>query len=167
MPESPAAYESWGIVEILGHKQYAGLITEQTIAGTAFVRIDIPEVVREGYSRGDRLEVAAHTKFFGPQSIYAIHPCAEQIARAAAQKLGQYMSPLPVEIPRQLASGSSSTVPASVTDVPADLDVDVEDLDGDEDDDLPFDGGASRDDPEAHFYADEEEDNNVPPSVSP
>ena len=33
MPEQPEKFESWAIVEIMGHKKLAGYVGEQTIAG--------------------------------------------------------------------------------------------------------------------------------------
>lgn len=72
-------FESWGILEIMGHVTVAGLISEKVIAGQGFVRIDVPE--REG-------EVG-FTRFYGTSSIYSITPCTEEIARGAAARLQQ------------------------------------------------------------------------------
>lgn len=71
-PQSKAL-ESWAILEILGHRRLAGYLTEQQIAGAAFIRIDIPL---------DGGQTA--TQFYAPSSVYAIHPCTEEIARATA-----------------------------------------------------------------------------------
>lgn len=72
-------FETWAIVEIMGHQRYAGLCTEQVIAGSAFLRVDVPAFE----------EKAAFTKLFSPNSVYAITPCAEDVARAMSQSLGQ------------------------------------------------------------------------------
>jgi len=32
-----STFESWAIVEVMGHRQFAGLVTEQTIGGASFV----------------------------------------------------------------------------------------------------------------------------------
>jgi hypothetical protein len=82
----------WAYVEIMGHNQIAGHVTEQSIAGAGFIRIDVPEV--EG--------VEAYTKFVSPNSIYAINPIGEVEARAIARKLRckpieSYMMAKPVE----------------------------------------------------------------------
>lgn len=147
--QQPAAFDQWGIVEILGHKQLAGHITEEVIAGVAFVRIDVPEITR--VERDGTTVLNAFTRYIGASSIYQIHPTSEEIARAAAQQIFRWQSPLPIEIPQRLLP----SVTASATDVPADLEVDVHDLDDDdedddlgdddEDDDLPFDGGDASD----------------------
>lgn len=73
----------WAIVEIFGHQRIAGLMTEQTIAGQGFVRVDVPEI--EG-RRGEGL-IAAHTKLYGPAAIYAINPVDEAVATAAARSI--------------------------------------------------------------------------------
>jgi len=36
-------FEQWCILEIMGHNQYAGLVSEIAIGGASFVRIEIPE----------------------------------------------------------------------------------------------------------------------------
>lgn len=66
--------EFWAIVEIMGHQQVAGKVSEETIAGSAMLRVDVPEV--EGQT--------AFTKFYASNAIYAITPTEERIARAAA-----------------------------------------------------------------------------------
>lgn len=70
-------FEQWAILEILGHQRFAGLVTEQTVGGSSFVRIDVP--VSDGRP--------AFTKLFGAGSIYCITPVAEDIARAMAREL--------------------------------------------------------------------------------
>ena len=76
-------FESWAIVELFGHKRMAGKVSEQEIAGTGFVRIDVPAV------NGSK----AFTKFLGPSSIYGITPTDEMHATAAAQA----WNPTPVD----------------------------------------------------------------------
>lgn len=69
--------EIWAYVEIMGHNQIAGYLTEQTIAGQGFLRVDVPAV-------GD---VPAYTKLLSPSSVYAINPIGEAEAVAIATKL--------------------------------------------------------------------------------
>lgn len=70
-------FEQWCILEIMGHQRFAGLVSEQTIGGASFVRIDVPEV--DGRP--------AFSKLFGASSIYCISPCTEQVARMMAAEL--------------------------------------------------------------------------------
>lgn len=91
MSEQQQSFESWCIVELMGHQRMAGYVTEATIAGGAFVRVDVPE--GEGQ--------AAYSRLLNPSAIYALNPCDEATARAAAQAF----RPKPVqawELPRQL-----------------------------------------------------------------
>ncbi len=67
----------WAIVEIMGHKRYAGRVSEQVIGGASFVRVDVPE-------SGER---QAFSKMFGAQSIYCITPVSEDAAKVAASQL--------------------------------------------------------------------------------
>lgn len=62
--------EQWAIVEIFGHQVYAGRISEQTMGGSAMLRVDIPAV-------GD---CQAFTKLFGAGAIYAITMTTKETA---------------------------------------------------------------------------------------
>lgn len=69
-------FTTWAIVELFGHQQTAGLVSEHTIASTGFIRVDVPESpVRPGF-----------TRFFSPSAIYSIVPTSEEIARAFADR---------------------------------------------------------------------------------
>lgn len=69
-------FESWGIVELMGHQRAAGRISEEEIGGSKLLRIDIPD--------GDTYR----TVFYGSSAIYALHVTDEAAARAAAKRSG-------------------------------------------------------------------------------
>lgn len=73
MKATQETFDTWGLVEIMGHRRLAGKLTEQTIAGAVFLRVDVPEG-----------EGATRTQFYSSQAIYAIHPTDEATARAFA-----------------------------------------------------------------------------------
>lgn len=77
-PNSEQAFDQWCIVELFGHQRLAGRVSEQVIAGTSFVRVDVPEC--EGRP--------AFTTFKGGSAIYGITPVSEEIARAVAANIG-------------------------------------------------------------------------------
>ena len=81
-------FNSWAIVEVMGHSRYAGFVTEQAIGGCSFVRVDVPEVAASLAASGDyNLEGRpAFTKLLGNGSIFAITPCTESTAREAARQ---------------------------------------------------------------------------------
>lgn len=68
-----AKFESWAIVEVMGHKRFAGHVTEQAFGSASMLRIDVPEID----------DVPAFTKLIGVGSVYAITPCTEETARQA------------------------------------------------------------------------------------
>jgi hypothetical protein len=110
MPEQESKFDQWGVVEVMGHKKFAGHITEQVIAGSALVRVDVPEVVALDNNRVERT-YAPFTKLIGVGSVYAITPTTEEIARRMAVEIARYDGdPLPVRLPesRQLAAVSQS-----------------------------------------------------------
>lgn len=87
MGERAEGFRSWGVVEVMGHQTIAGLISEQVIAGTAFVRVDVPA----------NEDGEAFTKLLGAGSIYSISPTSEEFARAAARRLKH--SPVNIYVP--------------------------------------------------------------------
>jgi hypothetical protein len=67
----------WAVVELFGHQKIAGRITEQNIAGTNMLRVDVPETSTQ----------PAFTRFFGSAAIYAINPADEESVKYYADKL--------------------------------------------------------------------------------
>lgn len=89
MSETTEKFESWGLLELFGHQRLAGKLSEQTIGGCHFIRIDVPEVG----------ETAAYTRFFTQGAIYGMTPMDETTAR----KLAAYLRAVPVS-PYELRS---------------------------------------------------------------
>jgi hypothetical protein len=67
--------EGWALLELMGHRRLAGIIAEETIAGAAFIRIDVPAEEEE----------PGATQFYSPQAVYCITPLTEETARAFAR----------------------------------------------------------------------------------
>lgn len=117
MAEGTEKVEFWGIVELFGHNCIAGKVSEASIGGCSFVRVDVPAIE----------DLPAFTKFYGNGAIYAMTPVSEEIARAAVTRIRTQ----PVEIYGLLPA------PVSAKNNP-DPDAFVEDDDGGdyEEDDL-------------------------------
>ena len=100
---SPAAFESWAIIEIFGHQKYAGKVSEFAIGGCNFVRVDVPELIAR---RPQEPAMPAFTKLFGNGAVYSITLVSEDVARRVAATIRP--EPLNVYIPiipeRQLRS---------------------------------------------------------------
>jgi hypothetical protein len=62
-------FETWAILELMGHRRLAGKVTEATIGGGSFIRIDVP---------GNETET---TQYYSPGAVYCITPTTEDIAR--------------------------------------------------------------------------------------
>ena len=72
--DEKTCFEGWAIVELFGHARIAGLCSEQSIAGTNMLRVDVPTI-------------PPFTKFYGGNAIYAITPTDEKTARIAVANL--------------------------------------------------------------------------------
>lgn len=107
---TPEFEPQWGIVEVLGHQTFAGLVSQQSMFGAAMCRIDVPEI--PAYTQrygGDVPATAAYTKYIGGGSIYAFTPVDEATARAAARGNSR---PVSVYIPEILPAKSAAQIPA-------------------------------------------------------
>ncbi|MCR4331890.1 MAG: hypothetical protein NUV34_04185 [Sulfuricaulis sp.] len=98
-------FDSWAVVELFGHQQLAGRVVEATIAGGAFLRVDVPDqpaIEAEGFY-GARPAVPAYSRIFGTGAIYCINPCSEAAARQVAARL-RARPPIPIDVaPASLA----------------------------------------------------------------
>lgn len=97
--QSESTYEGFAVIELMGHNTLAGYVSEQTIAGVAMLRVDVPAV-------GD---VPAYTKFVSGGAIYGITPTTQEIAERAAQRLrsrpvSEYVVPVPPARPALIDS---------------------------------------------------------------
>ena len=84
MDNTEQSFDQFCIVEIMGRQVIAGRVTEQTIGGTAFLRVDVPEC--DGHP--------AFTRFYGSGAIYAMTPVSEEVAILALKRF----RPKPVTI---------------------------------------------------------------------
>ncbi|MDD5358393.1 MAG: hypothetical protein PHX80_04550 [Candidatus Nanoarchaeia archaeon] len=70
-------FELWCVVDLFGHQRLAGLVTEQTIAGAGFIRVDIPETKIQ----------PKFTRLVNPSAIYDINPVTEEVAKIMAEEI--------------------------------------------------------------------------------
>lgn len=63
------------IVELFGHTKMAGVVTEQTVGSSTFIRVDVPETES---SQG-------FTRLLNPSAIYAINPVTEDVMKYMAR----------------------------------------------------------------------------------
>jgi hypothetical protein len=95
--QSSPSFDQWCIVELFGRQVIAGRVTEQTIGGCSFIRVDVPEM--------DERE--AFTRFYGQGAIYAMTPVSEAVAKIALRRFQP--DPVNVYVPelQQLTPGAS------------------------------------------------------------
>ncbi|SFW16393.1 hypothetical protein [Chitinophaga sancti] len=72
-------FEQWCIVELMGHQKIAGKCSEQNIAGSNMLRVDVPTTEKQ----------PGFTRFYSSSAVYAIHPVDEQTATLMAGRLQQ------------------------------------------------------------------------------
>lgn len=107
-------FDSWAIVELFGHQKIAGRVSEQPMAGTTFLRVEVPETNRS----------AAYTRLFGAGAIYGITPCTEEEATSILNRGWGFSHP----------EFATKALPAPVRTGGPDLDDHDEDDEDDEDD---------------------------------
>lgn len=70
-------FETWAVVELFGHNQLAGKVTEQVISGQSFIRIDVPNTSG----------CPPFTKYHLPTAIYGMTPVDEDYATRYAERI--------------------------------------------------------------------------------
>jgi hypothetical protein len=73
--DTQTGFESWALLELMGHRRLGGFVREVQIAGAGFFRIDVP---------GDNGETHS-TQFYPPSSVYCLTPVSEAAARIVAK----------------------------------------------------------------------------------
>lgn len=86
------SFDSWAIVELMGHSRMAGRVTEEQRFGATMGRLDVPND-----------DGSFFTVYFRGDSIYRLTPVAEEIARSVARQskprpVHQWELPKPAEI---------------------------------------------------------------------
>lgn len=71
-------FESWGMVELFGHQRVIGRISEQSVGGCNFVRVDVLQA-----------DGSFYTRLLGNGAIYAINITSEEVARELAKRCEQ------------------------------------------------------------------------------
>ena len=102
------APDEWAIVEVMGHRQHAGRISEVTRFGAVLLRVDQP--VEDGFA----------TTLIGGSSIYALTIVTEARARATAARMADPRPPSRPVSARAPRSSTSATNPTSTTGDPTD-----------------------------------------------
>lgn len=77
-PAGQGGFREWVVLELMGHRRLAGLLSEQQVAGATFLRLDIPP-------GPGRTQVS---QLYRPEAVYCITPTTEAIARAIANRVG-------------------------------------------------------------------------------
>lgn len=70
-------FDLWCVVELFGHSRIAGWCTEQNVAGSNMLRVDVPDTSNQ----------PGFTRFLSSGAIYAINPVSEEVARQMAENL--------------------------------------------------------------------------------
>lgn len=72
-------FESYALVELMGHSRIAGKVTEITVFGTSMLQVDVPKTERR----------EAYTKIYSAAAVYCITPTDERTAQLAAERFDE------------------------------------------------------------------------------
>ena len=86
MNETDKKFEAWGLLELFGHQRIAGKLSEETIGGCHFIRIDVPALPAVGRNAFETA-TPAYTRYFTQGAIYSMTPTSEAVAHAMAANL--------------------------------------------------------------------------------
>jgi hypothetical protein len=77
MSDQVPTFDVFALVELFSHQRIAGKVSEQVIAGSGFVRVDVPQTSRK----------PPYTRFFSPQAVYGITPVDEATMMSLAESI--------------------------------------------------------------------------------
>lgn len=77
METTSQTFDCYAIIELFGHNRLAGKCTEQNVAGSNFLRVDVPKTSRH----------PAYSRLLNHAAIYAINPVTEELACAFAERI--------------------------------------------------------------------------------
>ena len=83
MDEQVTTFDCWCICELFGHTRLAGRVTEQAIAGSGLIRIDVPELPATKYNPAQ----PGFTRYVGVSAVYSLTPVSQEIAMRAAESM--------------------------------------------------------------------------------
>lgn len=75
--ESQKKFDTYAHIELFGHQQICGRVTEATVGGCAFIRVDVPAVE----------DTQPFTRYFGNGAIYSMSPISEEAAMALLKRM--------------------------------------------------------------------------------
>lgn len=81
------ATKTWGIVELMGHKVVAGMVSKSEMLGAALMRVDVPATST----------YPEFTQFYGTSAIYCVTFVSEEVARRTAE--ANKTNPVSVYVP--------------------------------------------------------------------
>jgi hypothetical protein len=79
-------FEQWAYVELMGHQSIVGRCTEESLAGSNMLRVDVPH--------GESF----FTRYFGGSAIYAISPISEEAAKRMISRRGETAPPFAYQL---------------------------------------------------------------------
>ena len=77
MSESETGFTGWAILELMERRRISGRVSEAMVAGTAFIRLDVP------HPNDATLVRASH--YYSPAAVRSITPTSEENACAIAR----------------------------------------------------------------------------------
>lgn len=69
--QTEGSFEGWAVIELMGRRKLGGYVQEATVAGSSFLRIDVP-----GWN-DDTLV----TQFYSAAAVYCLTPTTEHLAK--------------------------------------------------------------------------------------
>lgn len=71
----PETLKSWALVELFGHQRIVGLVTVDPIDFPGMIRVDVPNLVKEGV-----IVRQGFTRYLGRGALYAVSPITQESA---------------------------------------------------------------------------------------
>ena len=94
---------TWGTIELMGHRQHHGLVTEVSFAGVQMIRVQVPHPKKS--TDADGVELYAETHLYSPSAFYGLHEETEDKVRTRIGGLwAHYYSTIGIGLPESTDS---------------------------------------------------------------
>lgn len=116
-----APFQSWALLELMGHRQVPGMVEEVELAGAKVLRVRVPDLKRDaaGKVTGLDMDRVRLEQFYSPAAVYCVTPTTEATITQLIAREAAYLPllPPPGTSPDSSAAAAEEREPVDPADI--------------------------------------------------